>query len=239
MPAATAAWGKLLAHWPQTPAPADRRHLAALLLAGGEGASALVQWLRLPAAERHAGDGLDDTLVARLEKLRTRHDESMLIAAALAARLGLERVYAMDDHTSDSPVSNEKGYDAAITKAWDNAAGAQRKATDAALEAKLGTPAAMLALYRAYNAPDQGMLVFNSDFGATLEERSPQHFGRAYLGGWETRNLRMAGNIRDMLAAQPGIRALVIVGASHKGYLEAYLNEMHDMDIVDAEPILH
>ena len=235
---ATAAWRRLLAIWPATPSPADRRRLAALFLAGGEGSSALVQWLRLPESERHVGDGLDETLVARLEKLRGRHDESLLIAAALAARLGLERVYAMDDHTADAPVADETGSDAAISKAWDNPATARRKAMSAALEARLGEPGAMLAMYRAYNAADQAMLTFDSDFGAALEEPSPGRFGRGYLGAWETRNLRMASNIRDMFAARPGIRGLVIVGASHKPYLESYLNQMHDMTIVDAEAVL-
>lgn len=238
VPSATAAWGQLLATWPTTPSAADRRRLAALFLAGGEGASALVQWLRLPESERHVGDGLDATLVARLEKLRTRNNESLLIAATLAARLGLERVYAMDDHTADAPVTDEKGYEAAIAKAWDNPAAARRKAISAVLEAKLGQPGAVLSMYRAYNAGDQAKLIFDSDFGAALEERSTARFGRGYLGGWETRNLRMASNIRDMFAAQPGIRGLVIVGASHKPYLESYLNQMHDMAVVDAKAVL-
>lgn len=50
----------------------------------------------------------------------------------------------------------------------------------------------VLAMYRAHNAPDVGRLVFDSDFGAALNEPSPQRFGRGYAGYWETRNLRMA-----------------------------------------------
>ena len=51
IPAATAAFEKLLAAWPAAPTPAQRRHLTAMFLAGGEEASALVQWFRLPATE--------------------------------------------------------------------------------------------------------------------------------------------------------------------------------------------
>ncbi len=238
VPSATAAWSRLLAIWPATPSATDRRRLAALFLAGGEGASALVQWLRLPENERHVGEGLDTTLVARLERLRTRNDESLLIAAALAVRLGLERVHAMDDHTADSPVTDEKGYEAAISKAWDNPATSKRKAMDAALAARVGQPGTMLAMYRALNRADQGKLIFASDFGAALEEPSTERFGRGYVGYWETRNLRMASNIRDMFAMRPGIRGLVVVGASHKPYIENYLNQMHDMTVVDAETVL-
>lgn len=238
VPSATAAWGRLLATWPATPTAADRRHLAALFLAGGESASALVQWLRLPEKDRHAGEDLDAALAARLDALRTRHDESLLIAATLAARLGLDRVYAMDDHTADAPVVDEKGYQAAISKAWDNPATIKRKAMSDALNARLDRPGAVLAIYRALNGADQAELAFASDFGAALEEPSAGRFGRGYLGYWETRNLRMASNIRDMFAARPGIRALVVVGASHKPYLESYLDQMHDLDVMDVEPIL-
>lgn len=240
VPTATAAWHKALSQWPESPAASDRRRLASLFLAGGEGASALVQWLRLPDAERRAGDGLDEALVAQLERLRVRKDESMLIAAVLAARLGLERVHAMDDHTADSPVPESlvAGYEAAITTAWNNPATEKRMADDKALQAKLGTADAMLEIYRYYNGPGQAQLAYDSDFGAALNEPSTERFGRSYLGYWETRNLRMAANIRDMFASTPGIRGLVIVGASHKGYIENYLDQMHDMTVIDTMDVL-
>jgi hypothetical protein len=238
VPAATAEAERLLAAWPASPAPSQRRHLAAVFLAGGERASALVQWLRLPTAERHAGDGLDVALVAVLEKQHARRNEDTLIAAPLAAALGLERVVPMDDHTADAPSSDPKASGEAMMKAWDNPATAKRRKTDEELAPRLGDPEGMMALYRALNDPSQGRLVFDSDFGAALEEGSPQQFGRGYVAYWETRNLRMAANIREAIGLQPGSRTLVIVGASHKGYLEAYLNQMHDVRIVPALQVL-
>lgn len=229
---------RLLAGWPAAPTPSQRRRLAALFLAGGERASALVQWLRLPEAERRAGDGLDAALVERLQALEHKRDESYLIAARLAARLGHERLYPMDDHTADSPSTDQQAAGAAIMKAWNNPATEKRKRMDEALGQQLGRPEGVLALYRVYNAPGMGRLAFDSDFGAALQEPSPQQFGRVYVGYWETRNLRMASNIRDVLGVRPGIRMLVIVGASHKGYLDAYLHQMHDIHIVDAGPLL-
>lgn len=238
IPAATAEADRLLAAWPTEPTPSQRRRLAAVFLAAGDRASALVQWLRLPPSERRPGEGLDEILVARLRELSMRRNENTLIAAPLAARLGLERVYPMDDQTAGAPVTDEKAYAKALTRAWDNPATAKRKAMSDRLVGQLGTSDGVLAMYRAYNAPDEAKLAFESDFGAALEDPSPQGFGRGYLGYWETRNLRMAANIRDMLTVRPGIRALVIVGASHKGYLEAYLDEMHDVRLVDANEAL-
>lgn len=239
VPAATAEADRLLAAWPSAPSPAQRRRLAAVFLAGGEEPSAEVQWLRLPPTERRAGDGLNSALVARLETLRASRNEDYALAAPLAARSGLERLYAIDDHTADTASSpDDQAAGAAISKAWDNPATAERKHADDALYARLGQPDALLAIYRAYNAPGQGALVFQSDFGAALEEPSSQRFGRAYVGWWETRNLRMAANIRAALVERPGRRMLVVVGASHKGYLEAYLNQMHDMRLADPAALL-
>ena len=238
VPAATAEIDRLLANWPAAPTPSQRRHLAAVFLAGGEQISALVQWLRQPEAERHAGDGLDATLVTVLEKLRNGRGEDALIAAPLAAALGLERVYGMDDHTADAPDIDPKASGDAIMKAWDNPATARRRQMDEQLHGRLADAEGVMALYRALNAPSQARLIYDSDFGAALKEGSPQQFGRGYVAYWETRNLRMASNIREAIGNLPGSRTLVIVGASHKGYLEAYLNQMHDVHIVSSDQVL-
>ncbi|WP_409672504.1 DUF5694 domain-containing protein [Blastomonas sp.] len=198
--------------------------------------------LRLAPAERQAGDGLDDGLAAYLEQWRTRQNETQLIAAALAARLGLERLWSVDDHTADSPEPTDpamlKANEEAIMGAWDNPATRQRQAQSEQLNARLEQPDGLLNLYRAYNAPDAPMLVYQSDFGAALAEPSPQGFGRKYVGYWETRNLRMVANMRDVIGLNPGMRLLTIVGASHKGYYEAYLHQMHDVEVVDTALVL-
>ncbi|MGL3821346.1 DUF5694 domain-containing protein [Sphingopyxis sp. R3-92] len=240
MVAATIEADRLLAAWPAKPAPSERRRLAALFLAGGEPASALVQWLRLPVNERRAGDSLDATLVAQLDKLVTQRNENYLIGSALAARLGLERVHATDDHSADATtasIDKDPGYGAAMQRIWDNPLVKERIAADAELEKKLDGEG-ILALYRAYNDPAAMRMAFDSDFGAALADATPQNYGRRYAGWWETRNLRMVANIRAAMAAQPGTRTLAIVGASHKGYFEAYLNMMHDVVVIDAATIL-
>lgn len=238
VPAATEQVERLLAKWPASPSPAQRRGLASLFLAAGEPASATVQWLRLPVEERKAGDGLDQPLVAILNALPLKRNEDFLIAAALAARSGHERVFPMDDHTSGASIADEKAYGAAIMKAWDNKYTAEHKRMSDDLQSRLNSPTDVLAMYRVFNAAGLAEQTFRGDFGAALEEPSPQHFGRSYVAYWETRNLRMASNIREVMTARPGVRVLVIVGASHKGYLEAYLNQMHDLRLISTNKIL-
>ncbi|WP_255501218.1 DUF5694 domain-containing protein [Mitsuaria sp. WAJ17] len=230
---------RLLDRWPAQPTAAQRRRLAAVMLAAGEPVSALVQWLYLSAAERRAGEGLDEALAARLERLRTRTSEDSWVAAPLAVELGLQRVYSVDDHTADQPdPADPAAQEAAIRKAWDNEAARTRAAQEKALQAGLREPGGLLKLYRAYNAPDVPALAYRSDFGAALTEPSPQGYGRNYVGYWETRNLRMVAHLREVLGLHPGSRMLAIVGASHKGYYEAYLHQMHDVRLVDPMVVL-
>ncbi len=241
VPAAVAEADRLLATWPSAPTPAQRRHLAAIFLAAGDRASALVQWLRLAVSERHLGDGLDETLVNDLHKLTIARNESFLIAAPLAAHLGLDRIYPIDDHTADSGADDEadhKAYGETMKRLWDNPATAKRFAQDAAIKSDLGSDEGVLAMYRADNESGQAQLAYESDFGAAMKDRSAKKYGRNYVGYWETRNLRMVSNIREILGNAPGKRLLSIIGASHKGYFEAYLNMMHDVKLVDAEVIL-
>jgi hypothetical protein len=238
VPAANAEVEKLMTNWPATPTPSQRRHLALLFLAAGEQTSALVQWLRLAPSERIEGDGLDKTLLEQLQGLAVKRNEGFLLAAPLAARLGLERVYAMDDHTADFDADDDKAYQEALQRAWNNPAVAKMKAEDQALFPHLDNGEGVLALYRADNQPGEAQLLFEGDFGAALKDSSPQQYGRQYVGYWETRNLRMVANIRDIVAMTPGKRTLVIVGASHKGYFDAYLNMMHDIKLEDTEAVL-
>lgn len=237
--AATAKAEEMLAGWPASPSAAQRRTLASLFLAAGEPASALVQWLRLPAGERRTGDGLDEALVKVLDTLRQKRNENYLIAAPLAVRAGLERVYGMDDQTAYRAIGDEEAYNNAIRKAWKNDASAERKRQVAGYESRLDAPAGVVALYKLYNTPGMAELTFRGDFGAALNDPSPQRFGRGYVGNWETRNLRMAANIREVSNVQPGSRTLVIVGAAHKAYLEAYLDQMHDMRVISLEQVLN
>lgn len=242
VPAATAEADRLLANWPSRPTPSERRRLAAVFLAGGEPVSALVQWLRLPAAERRAGDGLDAALVDALEGRRFgrgARGEDTLIAAPLAATLGLERVVSMDDHTiNDVPAPHQDGYQEALAAAWNNPVNAARSQAYGRLFADVGNADNVMSLYRALNDPAHAMTVYASDFGPNMAEPSAQQFGRAYVASWETRNLRMASNIREAIGNHPGSRTLVIVGVSHKWYLEAYLDRMHDVRIVASGGVL-
>lgn len=237
VPAAIAEVAKLLKTWPERPTPTQRRRLAAVFLAANERASAVVQWLQLPESERRASEELAPPLVKLLNELSDKRDESYLVAAPVAARLGLPRVVAMDDHTGDNvDAPDEKTYWNTVAQAW-NAAAEQAKPVRQR-EAALKSGEDLVPLFRYINQHDTQQVTSASDFGAALKDKSPQQYGRMYVMGWETRNLRMAANIMASLRERPGARVLVIVGATHKPWLERVLGISQGVDIVDAQTIL-
>ena len=71
-----------------------------------------------------------------------------------------------------------------------------------------------------------------------MNDDEPERYGRKYTMAWEARNLRMVSLIMDAATTKPGGRVLSIVGATHKPYQEAYLDQMQDVKIVNTDTVL-
>ncbi len=56
---------------------------------------------------------------------------------------------------------------------------------------------------------------------------------RARYSLWEMRNLQMTANILRVCAFYPGKRIIVIVGASHKSFIEKYLKQIPDIELLE------
>lgn len=227
-----------LESWPARPTAAQRRRLAMLLLAAGDRPSARVQWLRLAANERRPGDGLDNEMIALIERKDRPLNESYDVAAVLAARLGLERVHAVDDHSSDGVLAYQgKDFEAAIAAHFQAARSHPLFVAKLARDALVTDGASLLAYYRELNAPGAQDAQIRGDFGAAMAQQRPATPAR-YVGWWDVRNLRMAANVRATFAAQPGARVLNIVGASHKPWYDTYMGMMADVEVIDSAAVL-
>jgi hypothetical protein len=236
-PGAIAQVASTLRAWPAQPTPQQRRRLAALFLAANDRASAYVQWLQLPEGERRAGDSLDAALVDTLGKIAKRNDESYQIAARLAARLGLQRVHAIDNHTGDRiDVPDIKAFVRAIDAAWAEG-GAPMKERDKR-ELVLSQAADLLPLYRYLNDPEGLRVYAEGNVGPAMRAKSAQGYPQIWVAGWEIRNLRMVANIRETFRERPGARVLSLVGVSHKPWFDGWLGQLQGVDIVDVAKVL-
>jgi hypothetical protein len=238
MPDAEAEVRRTLSEWPASPTPEQRRRLAALLAASGDPNSALVQWWRLDPAERIADDNVTVLLAAQFAAYDTRRNENHLIAARLAARLGLERVHPVDDQSDDAGPGFMSDFEPYVGPLYEAMRADPRAASLTQSAQRLTTPSEALATFRMLNTPAAGQ--FNADWQwlPMLNRPSPRDVGRRRVAAWEVRNLRMIANIREVTARHPGGRVLVIVGSSHKPWFDAYLRMMSDVRIVDAQTVL-
>jgi hypothetical protein len=241
MPDADAQSRKALASWPASPTPEQRRHLAALFAASGDPGSALVQWWRLDPTERVHDKSVPPLLAEQLATYDTpaRRNEDYLIGARLAVRLGLERVYPIDDQSDDVASDFDADFSSFTSEPW-YAALLQDPhfAVLSGARNHLNTPDEALATYRMLNAPAAGRADPELQWFSMISRPSPHNVGRQRVGAWETRNLRMAANIREVAARLPGKRVLVVVGSAHKPWLDSYLEMMTDVGIVDAGTVL-
>lgn len=237
VPAAIAEVDRTLKAWPSRPTSAQRRRLAALFLAANDRASAYVQWLQLPEAERRTGDSLNAALVEMLGQLAKRNNENYLLGARLAARLGLQRVHAVDNHTGDHiDVPDIKAFVQGIEAAW--AAGSAESKQREKQENALSQSTDLLPLYRYVNNPEGLRVSAEANVRASMRAKSPKGYPQIFVAGWEIRNLRMVANVRETFREHPGARVLSIVGASHKPWFDSWLGQLQGVDIVDAGRVL-
>ena len=97
----------------------------------------------------------------------------------------------------------------------------------------------VLSAYRFYNDPATQRAAIDNDFRKAMNDGEGEQYGRAYNSWYQVRNLRMVSNIVAAGANAPGGRVLSVVGASHKPYFEAYLDLMHDIELVGTDTILN
>lgn len=224
------------------PTEAQRCRLVLLFLAAGDPNSALVQWWRLtPEARAQASDEVPEEVRVELETFAFGRNESAFIGARLAARLGLERVHPIDDQSAVDlmfPIAQALG--AAIEADRSVAEGLARPDFTRLASAgeRLRSVPEALNTYRELNTPRAGLADVRAQWSIMIDRAYPADAGRIRMGEWEARNLRMAANIREAAASAPGGRVLVIVGVSHKPWLDAYLDLMTDMRVVDARRVL-
>lgn len=224
--------------WSDTPSAEERRRAAALMFGAGEPWSAAVQWSHLDSADRLAADGVSQALADRLDRLLLSRNENNLLGVALANRLGLEVLSAMDDHSADIIQARApEEFEDVIMAVW-RTEHPQKDELGRRMGSFFSSPEAVREGYLHMNHEARQQLAIEVDFGLAAATPDMDAVARHYVAWWQARNLRMAANIIEAAGNNPGARVLVITGASHKAYLEAYLNQMHDIELVSVDEVL-
>lgn len=222
---------------------AQRRYLAALFVAAAEPFSATVQWMRLMAVDRVAQDGVSPSLVKRLNRFIELRSELASIAARLAADVGLERVYGAGDHASDIALPSDTDMQAAVDAEpglkdlFNHHTAAFRAVAEDTM--KLGSASQVMPMFKWKNSTRFAKLDADAQWFSILRSTKMGRVGRQRVAAWEAQNLQMAVAIREATAPIAGGRALLIVGAAHKPFIEAYLRVFTDIEIISVPDLLN
>lgn len=222
----------------ETATAAERRRLAALWYGAGEPWTAGLQWAKLSEADRIEDESVSEALKETLDKMLLSRNENNQIGIELAERLGLETLLTMDDHSADFVLARApETLWPTMQEVW----GQENPEADAVLaegQQYFGSADRVLLGYRFMNSVRYQDAIIANDFGAAASTAKNDAVSRQYLAWYQARGLRMAANVIEGAGNQPGARVLVIVGASHKSYFDAYLDQMHDVEIISVDDVL-
>lgn len=212
-----------------------RRELVPILLAAYDLDNAALQWSYMAGEPGTEESVLPDTLRSFLEKRLRTPNETAAIGLALAGRLGLARVHPIDDHLETDlflAIADDLSSELEMSEAYRELveSGALEESEKDLREAH--AKGDLLPFYLALNAPGALERDVDLEWKFFFRTRLPSGLDRYRVALWEVRNLAMAAHVRRMTAPLRGERVLVIVGASHKPFLDAYLSCGMDVEIV-------
>lgn len=91
------------------------------------------------------------------------------------------------------------------------------------------------ALYSFMNSKEYMTQDYDAQWKIWLETNFSSKADRARFSLWEMRNLQIAANILNVVSRHSGEKIIVIIGASHKSFLEKYLSQMENIELLKYE----
>lgn len=212
-----------------------RKELVLHFLSANDIYSALLQWSYLPEAMRTNIDGLDADVLDYFSKHIQSPNENVSIGIALATRLNHQKIYAINDHRDKEDFVKIAD---ALSKELENNEYLKSQPWKALYEELTGIQTEayasgnLLSLYVYLNSEEYVHKDIDSQWQILFKAKLPSGLAQTRTAYWDVRNLGIAANIRRAMALHPGKKMLVVIGASHKGFLDALLAECMDVKVV-------
>ncbi len=91
----------------------------------------------------------------------------------------------------------------------------------------------LINYYRYINSSEFMKQDFQAQWQIWLDTKFPLGTDKTRYYLWEMRNLQISANIVRVISLNPGKRILVIIGASHKSFLEKYLKQLPRLELIN------
>ncbi|MDX1661029.1 MAG: DUF5694 domain-containing protein [Gemmatimonadota bacterium] len=220
---------------------AIRARLVPLLAESHRLHTAALQWSYLKDESPDLADQIPDSLRVLLDDVVASASEESSIGLALARRLGHSRIHPVDDHFDKDAYLEMAG---ALQAEMKETEAYRELVSSGALEASTARlreaheEGDLLPHYLEINAPEAQAEDVDLQWDFFFRTGLASGLDRARVAMWEERNYGIAANVRRMTAQIPGGRALVVIGASHKPFLDAYLACGMDVTVVQLEEVV-
>ncbi len=90
----------------------------------------------------------------------------------------------------------------------------------------------LLPLYSYMNNEEFQQLDFEAQWEIWLKTNFPSKSDLSRYALWEMRNLQIAANIMRVVAFYPGKKIIIIIGGSHKRFIEKYLKQSPNINLL-------
>jgi len=215
----------------------DRKNLFYNFIATTNIASAALQYLYLKDETALFVSSFDKEIVQYIEKELASSNEYYSLAVPLAFHKQLNKIEPIDNlqdmallakyyPTFKDEMKNNPDFIANVLKAPVFIKSDSLK-TQAVKNKDLSE------LYSYVNSDEFMKEDYNAQWKIWFETNFSSNSDRARYSLWEMRNLQISANILDVVARNPTKNILVIIGASHKYFLEKYLRQIPDIEIIN------
>ncbi len=179
-------------------------------------------------------------MARELDRALARVNEVPAIAIRLARKLGLEELDPVDDFEdleAYAEIEARLDQDMKNSPMLSSVSKSPVYAESAARLDECVRKGDLLPQFARLNSAAFAAADVDAQWGVFLRTHFESGSDRSRLGLWENRNLKIAARVRAVAALHPGGRVLVVFGAAHKPFLEAYLSKAADLRLVRFEDL--
>lgn len=180
---------------------------------------------------------LSKTVVDLLDKLSNSKNEINTIALEIAKISKLNQVYCIDNLQDETILMNE--FPKFMSEYQSNAKFFNEFLSQSSFYQKVTTlenesiiNKDLYPLYKFYNSNEYMSGDFEGQWTLWFKTKFKSKTDRSRYSLWEMRNLSISANILRVVASNPEKKILVIIGASHKSFIEKYLEQVADIDLL-------
>ena len=215
----------------------ERVQLIEYLIASTDIYSATLQYKFIKDKSVFNGSGLGQDIIDKLDQYDKGLNEISSLALKLAYNQNLQKVEYIDN-LQDEPLLY-KHFPSFVQDFTDNQE-SFKDVVNSPVFQKVNELVSsgvkdenLLDLYLFMNSKEYMKQDFEAQHVIWLNTKFESGTDRARYSLWEMRNLQIAANILKTCAFYPGKSIIVIIGASHKFFIEKYLHQIPDIELLE------